>query len=215
MTSADVVGDVSRCGRWCRQVTWQWWCHLGLTSAGADLAHVSAWRRMSARGSAWRRMQKAFSAWRHVERVSFGAKSLGGTWRRMWTPMVVRFPRGGKSAKDNLIGTYKNTIGPRITAVTIWQWSQDSERQQLQVRNQRRWLKCVRGLTTNGCSSSCNNGSNCESRITPTRDKTAKKKSERWVWYHIRNTECNSILFHKSKNIHQCLYIEGICVRYK
>ena len=205
MTSAEVAGDVSRCGRWCQQVTWQWWRHLGLTSTSANLARVGAWRMMPARGSAWR----------CVERVSFGAELLGGAWRRMWAPMVVRFPWGGRSAKDNLVSTCKNTIGARITAVTVWQWSRDSERRQLQVRNQRRWLKCVRGLTTNGCSSSCNNESNCESRITPTRDKTAKKKSERWVWYHIRNTECNSILFHKSKNIHQCLYIWGICVRYK
>ena len=31
----------------------------------------------------------------------------------------------------------------------------------------------------------------------------------------VRNTECNSIVFLKSKNIHQCLYIGGICVQYK
>ena len=213
--SADVAGDVSRCGRWCQQVTWQWWHHLGLTSAGADLARVGAWRRMSA----WRRVRKWMEAraegFRHVERVSFGAESLGSAWRCVWAPMVVRFPRGGRSTKDNLVGTCKNTIGASITAMTVWQWSRDSERSQLQVRNQRWWLNCVRGLTANGCSSSCNSGSNCESGITPMRDKTAKKKSERSLWYHVRNIECNSIVFLKSKNIHHCLYIRGICVRYK
>ena len=136
-------------------MTWQWWRHLGLTSTGEHLTHASAWESLMARDGAW---------WR-VECVSFCAESFGGAWRRVRTSMMVRFPREGRSAEENLSGTCKNTIGARILAATVWQWSRDSEWRWLQVRNQRRWLKHVRGLTANGCSNSYKGGSNCESKI--------------------------------------------------
>ena len=41
--------------------------------------------------------------------------------------MMVRFPRDGRSAEEDLSGTCKNTIGARITVATVWQWSRDSE----------------------------------------------------------------------------------------
>ena len=112
-------------------------------------------------------MQARGKVWQCVERVSFCAESFGGAWRRVRTSMMVRFPREGRSAEDDLSGTCKNTIEATIMATTIWQWSQDSEWQRLQVRNQRWWLKCIRGLTANGCSSSCKGRSNCESEIIP------------------------------------------------
>ena len=136
-------------------MTWQWWHHLGLTSAREDLA----------RGGVWRRVTEPCSAWRRVERVSFCTEYFGSTWVHMVAPMVVRFPRKGRLAEEDLSGTCKNIIGARITATTIWYWSRDSEWRRLQVRNQRRWLKHVRGLTANGCSSSCKGGSNCKSKI--------------------------------------------------
>ena len=86
-------------------------------------------------------------------------------WRRVESSMMVRFPREGRSAEDNLSGTCKNTIGATITMVIVWQWSRDFEWRRLQVRNLRWWLKRVRGLMANGCSSSCKGGSNCESKI--------------------------------------------------
>ena len=88
-------------------------------------------------------------------------------WRRVESSMMVRFPREGRSAEDNLSGTCKNTIGATITVAIVWQWSRDFEWRRLQVRNQRRWLKRVKGLTTNGCSNSCKGGSNCEFEIIP------------------------------------------------
>ena len=139
-------------------MTWQWWRHLGLTSAG------ETWR-VTARGGVWRHVTDPGGAWQHVERVSFCAESFGGTWRHVAAPIMVRFPREGRSAEEDLSATCKNTIGARITAVTLWQWSRDYEWWRLQVRNQRRWLKHVKGLTANGCSNSCKGGSNCESKI--------------------------------------------------
>ena len=132
---------------------WQWWRHLGLTSAGEDLARDGAWRRVDRRVT-WR-----------VECVSFCAEYFGNTWERVGAPMMVRFPREGRSAEEDLSGTCKNTIEARVTATTVWQWSRDFEWRRLQVRNQRRWLKRIRGLTVNGCSSNCKGGSNCESKI--------------------------------------------------
>ena len=117
----------------------------------------------SARGT-WR-VKDPGGAWRSMEHVSSCAESSGGVWRRVAAPMMVRFPREGRSAEEDLSGTCKNTIGARITAATLWQWSRDYEWRRLQVRNQRRWLKRVRGLTANGCNSSCKGGSNCESKI--------------------------------------------------
>ena len=125
---------------------WQSWRHLGLTSVG------ETWR-VEAHDESWR--------W-----VSFCAESFGGAWGRVVASMMVRFPWEGRSAEEDLSGTCNNTIGARITTATVWQWSRDSEWRRLQVRNQRRWLKHVRGLTANGCNSSCKGGSNCESKIT-------------------------------------------------
>ena len=110
-------------------------------------------------------MEVSDGSWWCVERVSSCAESSRGAWRRVATLMMVRFPREGRLAEEDLNGTCKNTIRARITAATVWQWFQDSEWRRLQVRNQRRWLKRVRGLTANGCSSSCKGRSNCESKI--------------------------------------------------
>ena len=142
-----------------------------VTSAG-DVAVMMSSRadvskRNLARDGVWRLVTARDGSWQRVKCVSFCAKSFGGMWGRMRAPKMVRFRREGKSAEEDLSGTYKNTIKARITAATIWQWSRDSEWRRLQVRNQRRWLKRVRGLTTNGCSSSCKGGSNCESKIIP------------------------------------------------
>ncbi|XP_065633422.1 B3 domain-containing transcription factor VRN1-like [Quercus suber] len=47
--------------------------------------------------------------------------------------MVVRFSLKGISAVDNLSDVCKNTIGARMTAAMVLQWSQDSERRRLQT----------------------------------------------------------------------------------
>ena len=136
---------------------WQWWCHLGLTSAGENLERDSTWRRVIARDRAWR-LVTVRGACELLRRIF---------WRHVRAPMMVRFPREGRSVEENLSGTCKNTIEARITVATVWQWSWDSEWRRLQVRNQRRWLKRVKGLMANGCSSSYKGGSNCESKIIP------------------------------------------------
>ena len=138
-------------------MTWQWWRHLGLTSAGENLARAGAWWRVAARDRAWRRMT-VHGACELLRRIF---------WRHVRAPMMVRLPREGRSAKEDLSGTCKNTIRARITVATVWQWSRDSEWRQLQVQNQRRWLKRVKGLMANGCSCSYKGGSNCESKIIP------------------------------------------------
>ena len=54
-------------GEWCQQMTWRWWRHLGLTSAG------ETWCVMARDGSR-----------RRVEHVSFCAESFGGAWQLWW-----------------------------------------------------------------------------------------------------------------------------------
>ena len=139
-------------------MTWQW-------RGSDDVTRANVSKRNLARDSAWTRVGASDGAWRCVERVRSFAEFSGNAWGRVAAPMMVRFPRAGRSSKEDLSGTCKNTIRVRITAATLWQWSRDYEWRRLQVRNQRRWLKRVRGLTANGCSISCKGGSNCESKI--------------------------------------------------
>ena len=146
MRSTGVVGDVSK-WRGSDDVTW---------------ADVSRWRF-----GACRRVEKTVSTWRRMSACEARELWRRIVWWHMEALMMVRFPWDSRSAEDDLSGTCKNTIGARITAARVWQWSRDSECRQLQVRNQRRWLKCVRGLTTNGCSSNYKGRNNCESGIIP------------------------------------------------
>ena len=167
---------------WSTMTSANWWVTSAddvvvMTSPKADVSRrkPGACRRMTDLGGAWRRMTEPRGAWRRMERVSFCTESFGDVWRHVGAPMLVRFPWKGRSAEENLSGTCKNTIRARITAATVWQWSRDSEWRRLQVRNQRRWLKRVRGVTANGCSSSCKGGSNCESKIIPMKTRLPRK----------------------------------------
>ena len=111
--------------RWRQLMMWQWWRHLGLTS-------VRGTWRVTARGGAWGHVTAREGAWR---RVSSCTESFGGAWGHVAAPMMVRFPREGRSVEEDLSGTCKNTIGARITATTLWQWSRDYEWRRLQVQN--------------------------------------------------------------------------------
>ena len=178
-------------------MTWQWCRHLGLTSARGT------WR-VTARGGAWRRVEAHEGSWRRVERVSSCTESSSGAWGHVAAPMMVRFPQEGRSAKEDFSGTCKNTIGARIMAATLWQWSRDYEWRRLQVRNQRRWLKRVRGLTANGYSSSCKGGSNCESKIILMKTGLSRKSQSDGSDTMLEILE-DCIVFLEWKNIHQCL----------
>ena len=55
-----------------------------------------------------------------MERVSFCAESFGGAGGCIGDLMMVKFPREGRLAEEDLSGTYKNTIGATIAAATVW-----------------------------------------------------------------------------------------------
>ena len=135
MTSADDV-----------ELTWQ------MTSPRADVSrrNPGACWRVTESDDAWRRVTDLGGAW---WRVSCCADSFGGAWElRWWSGFHEMVDRRRKIL-----------VVPAKTQSE--QGSRDSEWRRLQVRNQRRWLKRVRGLTANGCSSSCKGRSNCESKI--------------------------------------------------
>ena len=111
--------------RWRQLMMWQWWRHLGLTSVRGTWC-------VTARGGAWGHVTAREGAWR---RVSSCTESFGGAWGHVAAPMMVRFPQEGRSVEEDLSGTCKNTIGARITATTLWQWSRDYEWRRLQVQN--------------------------------------------------------------------------------
>ena len=168
-------------------------------------ARRCAW---GARYGAWRCVKDSGGAWRRVERVSSCAEFSGGAWGCVEAPMMVRFPREGRSAEEDLSATCKNTIGARITAATLWQWSRDYEWQWLQVQNQRRWLKRIKGLTANGCSSSCKGGSNCEFKIILMKTGLTRKSQSDGSDTMLEILE-DCIVFLEWKNIHQCLIYEA------
>ena len=155
----------------------------------------------SPRADVSRRRPSAWSAWRLVD---FCAEYFGDVWGGVGAPMMVRFRREGRSAEEDLSGTCNNTIGARITTATVWQWSRDSEWRRLQVRNQRRWLKCVRGLTANGCSNSCKGRSNCESKIIPMKTGLSRKSQSDGSDTMLEILE-DLYCISSRENIYQCL----------
>ena len=79
--SVKVNDDVSRCGRWCQQVTWQWWRHLRLTTAGEGLARGCAWRKYSAREEVCRCMEARVT---HKALTQNLWVAREGAWRLRW-----------------------------------------------------------------------------------------------------------------------------------
>ena len=191
-------------------MTWRWWRHLGLTSArgtwrvtvrGGSWGRVTVWRCVMDLGSVWRR-------------VSSCIESSSSAWGCVAASMMVRFPQEGRSAEKDLSGTCKNIIGARIMAATLWQWSRDYEWRRLQVRNQRRWLKCIRGLTANGYSNSCKGGSNCESKIILMKTWLPRKSQSDGSNTMLEILE-DCIVFLNERIYISALYIGDINVQYK
>ena len=189
--------------RWCQLMTWRWWRHLGLTSARGTW-RVTVWRCVKDLGGVWRR----------VERVSSCIESYSGAWGCVAASMMVRFPQEGRSAEKDLSGTCKNIIGARITVATLWQWSRDYEWRRLHVRNQRRWLKRIRGLTANGYSNSCKGGSNCESKIILMKTWLPRKSQSDGSDTMLEILE-DCIVFLNERIYISALYIGDISVQYK
>ena len=79
---------------------------------------------------------------------------------------------------------------------------------------QGRRLDDVGGSTARGCGDSCDGGSVVKKEATLMKTRLLRKgqSSGSDTMLEIQN-DC--IVFLELKNIHQCLYIGGICVRYK
>ena len=79
---------------------------------------------------------------------------------------------------------------------------------------QRRRLDDVGGSTARGCGGSCDGGSIVKKEVTLIKTRLLRKgqSSGSDTMLEIQN-DC--IVFLELKNIYQCLYIGGICVRYK
>ena len=75
-------------------------------------------------------------------------------------------------------------------------------------------MEDVGGSMARDYSDCCDGGSDVESGVTPIKTRLLRKSQSSGsdTMFEILN-DC--IVFHKSKNIHQCLNIRDICVRYK
>ena len=172
-------------------------------------------RRVTARGWCVSTREKKL---RCVWRVIGGTATLIGAWGRVWSPMAARLPRVCRSAQDDLSGTLKNVIGA-ILAATMQKSSGLCSVKLLndgscRSGTQGRRLDDIGGSTARGCGGSCDGGSVVKKKTTLMKTRLLRKgqSSGSDTMLEIQN-DC--IVFLELKNIHQCLYIGGICVRYK
>ena len=77
-----------------------------------------------------------------------------------------------------------------------------------------RRLDDVGGLMVRGCGGCCDGGSVVEKEVTLIKIRLLRKGQSSGFDTMLKILN-HYIVFHESNNIHQCLYIGGICVRYK
>ena len=199
MTSADAVADdVSRWrGRW---------RHLGLTSVGENWCV----QRVVARGRAWR----------CVERVINRTETLSGAWGRVRSPMALRLSRFCRSAQDDLCGSFKTVIGAMFVAVmlaavvcAVWNslttaaaGPEPKDDGWMTSEVQRRKAMAVVVMAEAMLKK--------KKKSHTDKDKTAKKRSEQWLWYHVRNNR-GFVLYFIMRKYTSVPYIGGISVRFK
>ena len=158
-------------------------------------------------------------AWRRVECVIIHTETLSGAWRRVRSPMALRLSRFCRSAQDDLCGGFKTVIGAMFVAVmraavvcAVWNSlttvvagpePKDDGRMTLEVQRRKAVVVVVMAEAMWK-----------KKRSHTNKDKTAKKMSEQWLWYHVRNTR-EFVLYFLMRKYTSVPYIGGINVRYK
>ena len=140
-------------------------------------------------GSAWRYSRDV--QWR-VGCVTFDTDCLSGTWWCLRTLMAVRLPWKSRAAQDDHSGASKKLIEARFTAVMREQWSLwcgTPQWQLLQVWNPRTTAERSQRFNGEWLQQFLWRQKRCWEWSNNNRDKTAKKRSEQWLWYHARNTK--------------------------
>ena len=167
-------------------------------------ANVS--RRKLARAGTWRRVEAHDQPYRNFE-------------RRVQSPMALRLSRFCKSAQDDLYGSFKTIIGAMFVAVmqaavvcAMWNsltttaaGSKPKDDDWMTSEVQRRKAAVVVVMAEAMLK---------KKRSHTNKNKTAKKRSKQWLWYHVRNTR-EFVLYFIMRKYTSVSYIGGISVRYK
>ena len=82
-----------------------------------DITRADVSRRKQARASAWRRVEARGGSWRRVERVINPTETFSDAWGRVRSPMTLNLSQFYRSARDDLCGSFKTTIGAMFVVV--------------------------------------------------------------------------------------------------
>ena len=187
-----------------------------MTSPGADvskrkLARAGAWKCMAAREGAWRSLEA-----RGVRDQPY--RTLSGAWGCVRSLTALRLSRFCRSAQEDLCGTFKIIIGAMFVVVmwaavvcAVWNslttaaaGSEPKVDGWMTSEVQRRKAVAVVVMVE----------AMLKKRSHTNKNKTAKKRSEQWLWYHVRNTR-RFVLYFLMRKYTSVPYIGGISVRYK
>ena len=185
-------------------------------------------KRVRAREGAWgacdlkgrrvgvreRKPRCAVAHGRCVECVISRTKPLNGTWGLVQSPMESRLLWVCRLAQDDLSGTFTNVIGAIFCSgdakgsglCSVKLLSDGGCRSGTQGRR----LDDVGGSTARGCGNCCDSGSDVEKGVTLIKTRLLRKRSEQWLWYHVKNTEW-IILYFSIKEYTVSLYKRYMC----
>ena len=154
-----------------------------------------------------------------MERVINRTETLSGAWGRVRSLTALWLSRFCRSAQDDLCGSFKTVIRAIFVAVmraavvyAVWNslttaatGSKPKDDGWMTLEVQQRKAAAVVVMAEAMLE---------KKRSHTNKDKTAKKRSEQWLWYHVRNTRGFVLYFLMRKYI-SVPYIGGISVRYK
>ena len=153
-----------------------------------------AWRRVRVHGGAWGPVTWSYGAWERVGHVISGTETLNGAWRRMLSTMASRLPRVCRLAQDNLSGTFTNVIGAIFAAamqraVVFAVWNSLTTTAAGPEPKDDGWMMSEVQRRVAAAAIVMSEALLKKKRSHTNEDKTAKKRSEQWLWYNVRNTE--------------------------
>ena len=164
-------------------------------------AKVDVSKHVRARGGVWRRVEARDLKRRRMEAhgcVTNRTKTLSGAWGHVRSPTALRLSWVCRSAQNDLYGTFKTVIGAMFVAVmqmavvcAMWNSlttaATDSEPKDdgwMMSKVQRRNATAVVVMAEAMLK---------KKRSHTNKDKTAKKMSEQWLWYHKCSTSTSKV----------------------
>ena len=129
---------------------------------------------------------------RRVGCVGFDIEALGGAWGHMRSPITTRLPPTCRSVQDDLSDTSRNVIRAIFMAVMIRAVVyavKDSSTTVVAGPEPKTMAGRCRRFNSERLQWLLWWQKRCWEWSNTNKDKTAKKRLEQWLWYHVRNTK--------------------------